>query len=134
MIRVRSERGPAPRRASVDLDRSLERVYLDGKGSILRITDPRALDSAEKQENDDDDQNQPHSTRRDVTPLPAMRPSRQCAEECQYQHHDQYSSKHCSLFFLSSAGVCNAAVLPALPGRLDAYPSLSPRNLHWKAG
>lgn len=94
MIRVRSKRGPAPRRASVDLERSLKRVYLDGKGSILRIADPRALDTAEKQENDDDDQNQAQSPRRHITPFPAMRPSWQRTEECQYQDYDQYSSKH----------------------------------------
>jgi hypothetical protein len=60
---------------------------------------PRVLDAAEKHQNDDDEQNQPHSPGRGITPLPAMGPPRQYTQECHHQKHDQYRSEHCFLLF-----------------------------------
>jgi hypothetical protein len=54
----------------------------------------RISEAAEKQENDDDRKSESQSTCGGVTPLPAMRPSRQCTQERENQDHNQYCSKH----------------------------------------
>jgi hypothetical protein len=50
-----------------------------------------------EQQDENDDKNYSQPSRREITPVPAMRPSRQRSEECQNQEHDQYGSKHCLL-------------------------------------
>jgi hypothetical protein len=49
-------------------------------------------DSAKNQKNDEDDKNQPYSSAWIVSPVPAMRPPRQNAQEYKDQNHNQQRS------------------------------------------
>jgi hypothetical protein len=51
-------------------------------------------DAAEKQKQDHDQKDKPHSSGWEVTPVSAMRPSRQRPEKRKNEDHDQDSSKH----------------------------------------
>ena len=62
----------------------------------------RGSNPAENQQNDYDQEDQPHSSGRVVTPLPAMRPPWQDTQQCQNQDDDQYSSKHIVLLVMYS--------------------------------
>jgi hypothetical protein len=65
--------------------------------SAVRVANERLeriSEAAEKQENDDNRKCKSQSTRGGITPLPAMRPPRQCTHERENQNHNQYCSKH----------------------------------------
>src|SRR5450755_3498548 len=55
---------------------------------------PHGLNAAEYQKNDNDDTDYTHTAGRGITPIPAMRPTRQRPEKRQNQDHDQNRSKH----------------------------------------
>src|SRR5271157_2792882 len=70
---------------------------MSGAGRLVRGSNP-----AENQQNDYDQEDQPHSSGRVVTPVPAMRPPWQDTQQCQNQDDDQYSSKHIVLLVMYS--------------------------------
>jgi hypothetical protein len=60
-------------------------------------TDLAGLETPKKQKNHDDRKHEAQSSRGGITPLPAMRPSRQRAHKRKNQNHNQDCSKHGSL-------------------------------------
>jgi hypothetical protein len=65
---------------------------------FARAQPGQLLNLPKEHKNDHDDENEAHSSRRDIAPLAAVRPPRHCPQKRQDQHHDQDSSKHCFLF------------------------------------
>ena len=61
------------------------------------------LDPADDEENENDHKDHAYSSRRVISPTPAMRPSWQCTNESQDQDYDQYGSKHVAPFLFSAA-------------------------------
>jgi len=59
---------------------------------------PKTLNAPKKREDDNDKESETYASRRDIAPLPAVRPPRQSTYECQDQEDDQDSSKHCFSF------------------------------------
>lgn len=56
----------------------------------LRLSRPSSSDFPEQKQDDQNNQNQAQSSGRSITPIPAVRPSGQCAEQHQNQQNDQY--------------------------------------------
>jgi hypothetical protein len=62
----------------------------------------KILNAPKKDENDHNEESKTYASRRDIAPLPTVRPARQSADECQNQKDNQDSSKHlCAPFQVS---------------------------------
>jgi len=87
---------------------------------------------AKNQENDNNQEDQSYSSARIISPTPAMRPSRQGAQQRQDKNHNQYCSKHChSSHSCSQAGSPNMRCgLSSRPQRLHSVVSANCPSLH----
>src|SRR5260370_1517736 len=85
------------------LESSIAHLRVAGQQHAIHY--PQILNTSEKYENDDNQQRETYASGWDVAPLPAVRPPRQRAQECQDQKDHQDSSQHCF-----SPSVVNSAV------------------------